>query len=100
MSEKENKAIEICKKFVEENKTRPIVLHEAIETILNLIEKLQAESEKKEKMIDEMAKTIKGIKSGAKYCNVFKTPPCKKDKTYPCDKCIKQYFERQVETDE
>lgn len=73
------------------------VLQAQRDSVENQLKQAKAELEKKDEIIDLMAKTLKGVKSGSKYCNTFKIPPCNKDKTYPCDKCIKQYFTKKVE---
>ena len=68
-------------------------------TLLNLIAKLQKENEeknkdikKKDKIIYEMIGSFIDLGFGFEYCN--NDNRCIND----CDKCIKQYFERKVET--
>ena len=73
------------------------VLQAQRDSVENQLKQAKAELEKKDEIIDLMAKTLKGVKSGSKYCGAFKIAPCNKDKTYPCDKCIKQYFTRTVD---
>lgn len=90
----EEEAIEYIEQFIgikKEYKCKPIKVKTlnntrvAIEAVLNLLEK-------KDKIIDEMAKKLSKF-DYSQYCEVTNCdyPPCNKEK------CIKQYFERKVE---
>lgn len=60
--------------------------------VLNLIQQLQKESEKKDKIIDLMAKEINKTDRGYyDYCN--STKECTGEE---CVNCIKQYFEKKA----
>lgn len=95
MTDEEKKAIENVKKQLEgikkanecglatKNEFKEDI--ESIETVLNLIQKQQAEIEKKDKIIDEMAKYIESKEMLVdKQFNILTA------------KCIKQYFEKKV----
>lgn len=93
------KYLNIYKNILKNNNTQTA---QAIETVLNLTQEQQAEMEKKDKIIDEMAKSIsKDNELNFEVCeNVYKyNIECiEKDKTKEmCKDCIKQYFERKVE---
>ena len=88
MNEKEAK--EICINFVEENKDRPIILHEAIKILVSSVEK-------KDKQIDLMAEKFEDLKiaylkkeDGGEFMGKYRTYN-KND--------WKQYFERKVENE-
>ena len=74
---------------------------EAIETVLNLIQKQKAEIEKKDKIIDKMTRKIliyqiKDSKLTEKMCNECGYEDCCE---YISQDCIKQYYERKVENE-
>jgi len=105
MTEEEKKAIEYFnKRLTIEKYTKNIgtpVYIKDIETILNLINKQQKETEKKNKMIDEMAEhivssaivddTVCAIKCD---CETDIFEDCTHEKML---NCTKQYFENKVE---
>ena len=66
-----------------------------IDTILNLITKLQKENEQKDKQIDLMAEEIRNtiliVKPESKFCQYEED--CKNIR---CKDCIKQFFEKQA----
>lgn len=105
MSEEEKKAINnlnfIVVTDVYDNETRinktEIVneYNHSVGTVLNLIEKQQAEIEKKDKIIDLTVKELKKQFSRSEPCYLYFEVECKKYKT--CEECIKNYFERKVE---
>lgn len=96
----EEKAIERCKELIkpEHSNWIGITNQKAIETVLNLIDKLN-------KVIDEMAKYMEdGREIGEieEFCN---KKDCYADEyinghCQKCLNCIKQYFIRKVEEDE
>ena len=80
-------------------------LFENIETVLSMLKEKDKEIEKKDKIIDLMAKYINYLsdelvqatgKNELKFCDGNK---CCKDSNYSCEECIKQYFERKVENE-
>lgn len=97
LSEEEKKAIERLEKRIKDNedyKTTQVWLTDdvvAVNTVLNLIDKLQKETEEKDKQIDLMAEFI------SKY-HCFEIivydldDECKHE--HECKDCIKQYFEK------
>lgn len=72
---------------------------DALETVLNLIEKQQAEIEKKDKIIDEIVKEFYKKLHISKKCYLQTSiEECLKYKN--CIECIKQYFEKKIETED
>lgn len=103
LSEEERKAIQMLDKFITEHKLFNIKqsdgLEENIRINLNLLEKLQKEIEKKNKVIDLIAKMINTHDIYDDICGQFgKNKDCS-DFTNEelCIDCIKQYFYRKVE---
>ena len=67
----------------------------AIETVLNLTQKQQEEIEKKDKIIDEMAKEIKKLRDDFDdFCD--ESGVWHEDCNTDCLNCIKKYFESKV----
>ena len=97
LSEDEKKAIERLKERInnsEDYKTVQVWLTDdivAVDTVLNLITKLQKENEEKDKQIDLMAEYINEIDLSEDICEG--RTMCDED----CEKCIKQYFAGLVE---
>lgn len=97
LSEEEKKAIERLEKRIKDNedyKTTQVWLTDdivAVDTVLNLITKLQKENEEKDKQIDLMAEYINEIDVSEDICEG--RTMCDED----CEKCIKQYFAGLVE---
>lgn len=79
------------------NKSQNISNQTAIETVLDLIQKQQKELEKKDKIIDLMAKYIEKLDIDEDICmkNIANTDFCNENYTN-CKDCIKRYFERKV----
>lgn len=104
MNEKEKKAIERCNQLrqVEHANWIGISNQLAIITVLNLIEKQQAEIEKKDKIIDLMAEYLASIDFDEHCVEVpgicIGCP--KEDDLDGYMQCIKQYFERKIEKGE
>ena len=106
MSEEEKKAIEWLK-YLQETRKEQIRQQawvgtntfDAIDEVLNLIEKQQAEIEKKDKIIDEMAEFLEDeltidtfcIKENC-YADEYVNGHCQK-----CLNCIIEYFTKKVE---
>lgn len=106
MTEEEKKAIELFNSYINAIDTFGTIdykcinnLYEPAKTILNLVKKQQEEIEKKDKIIDLMARRIliyqlKDSKLAEKICSQCGYEDC-------CDEisqdCIKQYFENKVE---
>ena len=113
MSEEEKKAIEFikfyqqhCLKKEKENMKQYETVNDEefvsknLDTVLNLITKLQKENEEKDKQIDLMVEKIYkriSAKELDKYCNKQKNN-CKNYED--CFKCIKQYFETKAKKGE
>ena len=107
LSEEEKEAIERLEKRIKDNedyKTTQVWLTDdivAVDTVLNLITKLQKENEEKDKQIDLMAENIEL----QQYANidtsnldlVCEKLDCNKKCKLVKKNCIKQYFERKVE---
>ena len=103
MTKEEEKAIEIVAKYLNFNEicgTRNF--KEALETVLNMLKEKDKEIEKKNNIINLMAKYINYLsdelvqatgKNELEFCN---GNICCKDSNYSCEQCIKQYFERKV----
>lgn len=97
LSEEEKKAIERLQERIKDNenyKTTQVWLTDdvvAVNTLLNLITKLQKENEEKDKQIDLMAEYINEIDVSEDICEG--RTMCDED----CEKCIKQYFADLVE---
>lgn len=100
----EEEAIEYIEQFIgikKEYKCKPIKVktlnntREAIETVLNLLEK-------KDKMIDELEDIFYNYQL-CEYeltdCTYRKCEYIADDEIPPCKECIKQYFEREVENE-
>lgn len=93
MTEEENKAIEnFEKKLIIEKYTKnigtPIYIKD-IETILNLIQKLQEGNNNKDKQIDLMAKQLNKL-----ICNIDFDKKLQEGEDY--SECIVKYFEKQA----
>ena len=115
---KEQEDIKYLKESVCVYKNTIPKISEAIETVLNMLKEkdkeikrlryikksfdyvVQKETEKKDKIIDLIAKYINYLsdelvqatgKNELEFCNGNK---CCKDSNYSCEECIKQYFER------
>lgn len=98
--------IEILEEFIEYSKdiindmeyVRPIdvtITVDDIQAIENLINRNKL-IEKKDKIIDLMAREIDTLYSGCEPCTLSFNIACKHIK---CEQCIKKYFERKVEED-
>lgn len=100
MTKKQEEAIEDLER-ISKYGLRCIVTEEhqeTIETVLNLIQEQQAEIEKKNKIINEMAETIMidTAKIGTFWCSgCTEIARCKHNNN--AVECIKQYFERKIE---
>lgn len=106
MTKEQGKAIEIISKYLNFNEicgTRNF--KEALETVLNMLKEKNKEIEKKNNIINLMAKYINYLsdelvqatgKNELEFCdgNI-----CCKDSNYSCEQCIKKYFERKVENE-
>lgn len=75
----------------------PIGLARTNQLLSRQCHKLQEESEKKEKIIDEMATYIATLDIEEDICEKTKNEHCDKMNFGECEDCIKQYFERKVE---
>ena len=105
MSEEEKKAIKTFNNYINAIETFGTIdpkccnnLYEPAIALLNLIQKQQAELEKKDKIIDEMIKVI--IDSA--ICDYFIRQNCKHyagENKKTCDICILEYFTKKVEED-
>lgn len=117
MTEKEAK--EISMNFVEENKDRPIILHDAIKILVSssekkdrIIQQLKDENRtlnrqaqqyfeqgiKKDKIIDLMAIAISNEPLPTEEYCIFRNFDCPEvGGNRDCKECVKQYFERKVE---
>ena len=72
--------------------------NKAIETVLNLIQTQQAEIEKKDKIIDLMAKAIGDEPLPTEEYCIFRNFDCPAvGGNRDCKECVKQHFERKVE---
>lgn len=120
MTDKEEKAIERLKKYQKAVITEPTLI-DAIETVLNLIEKQQIEIkdygeeynhwvhkavtraielEKKDKIIDEMAKVLADYKYEEIICMEVDCEHIEMQNEGKCigdEACIKEYFKKKVE---
>ena len=91
----EEKAIIEVRKLRDANKRNS--LGKSIDTVLNLIDRLQKENEEKDKQIDLMAEMIDEL---SEYYTRYwgkNNKFCKEDcikKDIDCKDCIKQYFEK------
>ena len=106
LKEKDNKINELSKKLYLCTPEIPQCQHGKYVSYTDLIDKIiekDKEIEKKDKIIDLMAKYINYLsdelvqatgKNELKFCDGNK---CCKDSNYSCEECIKQYFERKVE---
>ena len=72
----------------------------AIETVLNLLEKKDEEIENKDKIINLMSEYISSLDIDEDICmkNTVNTELCNEEYSN-CKECIKQYFERKLEED-
>lgn len=70
-------------------------LIESIKVVLNLIQKLQEENKKKDKIIDLMAEELENQFLHCEPCWLDNEVKCKNYSN--CIDCIKQYFEEKVE---
>ena len=110
LSDEEKKAIEIVKGITEDDLLDywegPEEPYNAIQIVLNLIEKQQKEIEKKDKIIDLMAEQLVGLKNevdileqGNKDCFIPREysdiDDCVKKES--CKECIIEYFIKKVE---
>lgn len=99
LSEEDKKAINYCKYTIDlANRLDEVIINlrkEPVNKVLNLIENQQAELEKKDKMIDEMAEMI----TEAKFCYFKKKVGGELLGKYRCynQKEWKEYFEKKVE---
>lgn len=75
----------------------PIGLARTNQLLSRQCHKLQEESEKKDKIIDEMATYIVTLDIEEDICEKTKNEHCDKMNFGECEDCIKQYFERKVE---
>lgn len=127
MTKEQDKAIERCNKLIETEHSNWIGItnQKAIETVLNMLKEkgteinkykrknkelsnqllkiykeqdnYNARIEKKDKVIDLMAKYIADI-DNEDICFEIENKHCDKNMDYgECEDCIKQYFERKVE---
>lgn len=101
LSEEEKQAIKECKRLSKQDYYGDLYFPEkySIQILLNLLEKLQKEIEKKNKVIDLIAKMINTHDIYDDICGQFgKNKDCS-DFTNEelCIDCIKQYFYRKVE---
>ena len=107
MNDKEKNAIGMCRLLLNGDITLHVIdddggtayagtvnktYNDDLETILNLIENQKAELEKKEAIINEMAKHIH--LSGDYECL---NKECEDDGNIDCEECIKEYFTKKVE---
>lgn len=109
MSKEEKRAIEIYKQAIEDvskNGAINMTIEEFIiytPVLINLIQKQQKEIEKKDKIIDEMAKSIvhnndidyeicENVHEQEIECEGYS-----RETNESCEKCVKQYFEKKVE---
>lgn len=70
------------------------------ETVLNLLQTQQAEIEKKDKIIDEMATYIATLDIEEDICvKVGKENGCDQMAYGECEECIKKYFERKAKNE-
>ncbi len=107
MTDEEKKSIErIEKKILTEECKKvirvPIYISD-LKTILNLIQKQQAELEKKDKIIDLMERFIADLDIDKDICKHQVAEFCEGTDGVSldiCVKCINQYFEKKVEEDE
>ena len=104
MKDKEKEAIESIKKKLHRKAdydTGVWIAQNDLETVLNLIQTQQAKIEKKDKIIDEMAKYLASIDFDEHCVEVpgicIGCP--KEDDLDGYMQCIKQYFERKVENE-
>ena len=99
LSEEEKKAIEKLKETQDSYLKDELDL--AIETVLNLITKLQKENKEKDKQIDLMAEYIANRDNDEDICKYQVAEWCEDEEDgvliEVCRKCIKQYFERKCE---
>lgn len=88
-----------CKKAIHYERKEGLLEHQLTLDLLYKYRDQQAELEKKDKMIDEMALNI--ATNDSNLCQyIDETIRCKKyagENKLTCDECIKQYFERKVE---
>lgn len=99
MTDKQKEAIERLKTMKEniDNKYLKTRNSVAIETVLNLLQTQQAEIEKKDKVIDEMAKYIASLDIEEDICvNTGRLGECDSMAFGECENCLKQYFENKV----
>ena len=94
------KYLKYMQKHIGFNKIGYVYGNEAIETVLNLIEKQQAELKKKDKIIDELIEKLSYVED----LKLDVCVNCKEDCRIPrnqgdCIKtdCIKEYFKKKVE---
>lgn len=99
----EEESIEIFKNWLEYNKKHKNILREADkiiavqETILDLIQKLQEENKKKDKIIDLMAEFIDNNLKDCLLNILQEKGQCEDtDRFKTCKDCIKQYFEKKA----
>lgn len=73
----------------------------AIETVLNLITKLQKENEEKDKQIDLIAeKLAKAYHYKPRECSLKEKEDIDCNKYNDCTSCVKQYFETKAKEEE
>lgn len=105
MTKEQEKAIKLLENYKEYAKDNAIFKYSfsdipvAIETILDLIKQLQAENEKKDKIIDEMAgylSIVRGCPNEDKGVNLDCENRCSNDDNI-YEECWKMYFKKKVE---
>ena len=108
MTKEQEEAIEILKQDLELAKKEDVididVLTGYLEIALNLIQEQQEENKKKDKIIEEMARFMTNKNIDEDICRYQVVEHCKDEKygvtTNVCINCIKQYFERKVNSSE
>lgn len=107
MTKEEKEAIEDIKRILENANpfTMPLHIYNSLTTVLNIIQNLQKDNEKKDKVIDLMAGHITDGSVMKRYKEICKNVSGEMDCIYtPIDKvncvgCIKQWFEKKAKCD-
>ena len=102
MTKEQGETIEILKQDLELAKKEDVididVLTGYLEIALNLIQEQQVRNEKKDKIIEEMARFMTNKDIDEDICRYQVVEHCKDEEhgvtTNVCINCIKQYFER------
>lgn len=102
MTKEQGETIEILKQDLELAKKEDVididVLTGHLEIALNLIQEQQVRNEKKDKIIEEMARFMTNKDIDEDICRYQVVEHCKDEEhgvtTNVCINCIKQYFER------